>query len=100
MMNVKMIDIDRLTLNSWNLSRMVGERCSSRRNEVRCYGQTVKSAVVRPDDNGGFTIIDGEHPWRLGHDTGLAQVPCEVIDADDFEARRQEQLAGGKGNAA
>jgi ParB-like chromosome segregation protein Spo0J len=90
-MNVKMIDIDRLTPNSWNSSRLAGEPYSSPLNEVRDYGQTVKPVVVRPDGNGGVTIIDGEHPWRAACNAGLAQVPCEVID--DFEARRQEQPA-------
>jgi ParB-like chromosome segregation protein Spo0J len=43
---------------------------------------------VRPNDS-GYVIVDGEHGWRAAKELGLAELPCEVVDVDDFEAMRQ-----------
>jgi ParB/RepB/Spo0J family partition protein len=89
-MNVSMIDADRLTPNPWNPSRLTEEQYQSLLAEVRRQGQVMKPVVVRPDGKAGqYIILDGEHQWRAARDAGLAQLPCEVVDADDFEARRQ-----------
>ena len=31
----------------------------------------------------------GSHGWKAAKEVGLEEIPCEVIDADDFEAMRQ-----------
>ncbi len=56
--------------------------------EVRHLGRLPKPVVVRRKGD-GWEIVDGEHSWRAAQETGLTDVPCEVIDADDFESMRQ-----------
>ncbi|MDQ3256441.1 MAG: ParB N-terminal domain-containing protein [Acidobacteriota bacterium] len=56
--------------------------------EVKHLGRLPKPVVVRPNGN-GYVIVDGEHGWRAARAVGLPEVPCEIIEADDFEAMRQ-----------
>lgn len=56
--------------------------------EVRHLGRLPKPIVVKPNGQ-GFTIVDGEHGWRAAQEVGLETVSAEVIEADDFESRRQ-----------
>jgi hypothetical protein len=59
-------------------------------NDYSHLGRLPKPVVVR---NGyaadEYLIVDGEHGWRAAKEVGLAEVTCEVIKADDFEAMRQ-----------
>jgi ParB/RepB/Spo0J family partition protein len=90
MMNVRMIDVGALAPNTWNPSRLSDEQYQSLLAEIRRHGRVLKPVVVRLDGEAGrYIILDGEHQWRAARDTGLAQVPCEIVDADEFEARRQ-----------
>ena len=46
--------------------------------------------VVRPNGKDGrYLIVDGEHGWRAATKAGFQAIPCEIIEADDFEAMRQ-----------
>ena len=56
--------------------------------EVKHLGRLPKPVVVRPIDD-QYVIVDGEHAWRAAKEVGLAEIPCEVVEADDFEAMRQ-----------
>jgi hypothetical protein len=56
--------------------------------EVRHVDRISKPVIVRPrGDN--FEIVDGEHSWRAAKEVGLTEIPCEIVEVDDFEARRQ-----------
>jgi ParB/RepB/Spo0J family partition protein len=79
---------DRLHANEYNPNRMTEAEYAELVAEVRHLKRLPKPVVVRPDGD-GYTIVDGEHGWRAANDVGLSEVPCEVIDADDFEAMRQ-----------
>jgi len=35
-----------------------------------------------------YELIDGERRWRVAKKLGFTEVPCDVIEADDSEARR------------
>jgi len=41
--------------------------------------------LVRPRDNGRFTIISGERRFRAALEAGLVEVPCIVFDVSDAE---------------
>jgi len=87
-MNTLFLRVDQLFANAWNPNRMEPGEFSQLVTEIRRLGRVAKPIVVRRvgDD---YEIVDGEHNWRAAKEVGLAEVPCEVVDVDDFEARRQ-----------
>ncbi len=74
--------------NDYNPNRMTDEEYAELVMEVKHLGRLPKPVIVRPNGD-GYQIVDGEHGWRAAQEVGLAEIPCEVIEADDFEARRQ-----------
>jgi ParB/RepB/Spo0J family partition protein len=84
----QIIAIGQITPNEYNPNRMSQDEFAELVAEVKHLGRLPKPVVVRPNGQ-GFLIVDGEHGWRAAQKVGLAEIPCEVIDADDFEAMRQ-----------
>ncbi len=85
---VRKLPTDRLRPNNYNPNRMTGVEFAELVEEVRHLGRLPKPVIVRPTE-GGYTVVDGEHGWRAAREAGLPEIPCEVIEADDFEAMRQ-----------
>jgi ParB-like chromosome segregation protein Spo0J len=85
---VTMLPVNGLRPSGWNANVMSAEDEAQLRGEVRRLGRPPKPIVVRGRGK-GYQIVDGEHSWKAARECGLAEVPCEVIDADDFEAMRQ-----------
>src|SRR5262245_31921214 len=85
---LRLIPTDSLRPNSYNPNRMEPDEFQELLTEVNHLGRLPKPVVVRPNGE-GYLIVDGEHGWRAAKAAGLPSVPCEVIDADDFEAMRQ-----------
>ena len=56
--------------------------------EVREKGRLMKPVVCRGEDS-QLIIVDGHFNWTAARIAGLPTVPIEVIEADEFEARRQ-----------
>ena len=79
---------DQLQPNDYNPNRMTDEEFAELVEEVRHLGRLPKPVVVREVED-GYLIVDGEHGWRAACEVGLSEIPCEVIEADDFEAMRQ-----------
>jgi hypothetical protein len=57
-------------------------------DEVRSNERLMKPIVVRVCD-GRHIIVDGHFNWAAAREIGLPTVPIEIIEADEFEARRQ-----------
>jgi ParB-like chromosome segregation protein Spo0J len=85
---VTMVPTRLLRPSRWNANEMSAEEFAELVNEVGRLGRPPKPIVVRARGK-GYEIVDGEHSWRAARACGLEEVPCEVIQADDFEARRQ-----------
>ncbi len=85
---VTKLAVDSLRPNDWNPNTMSEEDYRTFRDEVESQGKLPKPIVVIPDDR-GYLIVDGEHGWRVARDLGFAEVPCEVLETDRFEAMRQ-----------
>jgi ParB/RepB/Spo0J family partition protein len=80
--------LDRIVPNEYNPNTMTPDAFAELVAEVRHLGRLPKPVVVRPHCD-GWLIVDGEHGWRAAREAGLAKVPCEVVEADDFESMRQ-----------
>lgn len=88
--DVRELPTDQLRPNDYNPNRMTEEEFAELVEEVRHLGRLPKPVVVRTAKPGDeYEIVDGEHGWRAATEAGLAEITCEVIEADDFEAMRQ-----------
>jgi ParB/RepB/Spo0J family partition protein len=83
---VTMILIDQLDPNPWNPNELTDEQRAELLAEIQRLGRLPKPIVVRPRGD-RYEIVDGEHGWRAARECGLTEVPCEVVDVDDFIAR-------------
>src|SRR5262249_32768383 len=71
-----------------NPSQMTDKAVKAHHAEVPCRGRPSNPIVVRPAD-GRYEIIDGEHEWAAAKAAGIAEVPCEIVEAE----RRRSQAA-------
>src|SRR5215208_6586730 len=87
--DVCQLPTEALSPNNWNPNRMTDEEFAELVEEVRYLRRLPKPVVVRngcAGEAGEYLIVDGEHGWRAAQEVGLAEVACEIIAADDFEA--------------
>ncbi len=82
------IPADRLRPSRWNPNTFSEGEMAELVEEMRRLGRPPKPIVVRRSRK-VYEITDGEHSWRAARTCGFAEVPCEIIEADDFEAMRQ-----------
>lgn len=87
-MTVSTLQITAVKPNDYNPNQMGPDKFAELVEEVRHLGRLPKPIVVKANGE-GYTIIDGEHGWRAAQEVGLETVAAEVIEADDFESRRQ-----------
>jgi ParB-like chromosome segregation protein Spo0J len=83
-----MVDPKSLKPNGYNPNMLSDDQATQLVDEIKRQGRLLKPVVCR-DDNGQLVIIDGEHNWQAAMVAGLGEVPVEVLEVDDFEARRQ-----------
>jgi ParB/RepB/Spo0J family partition protein len=88
-MNNVTLPVAALTPNDYNPNHMSDERFAELLEEVKHLGRPPKPVVVRANGDGNYTIVDGEHGWRAAQKVGLSKIAAEVVEADDFEVRRQ-----------
>ena len=88
MNHIEVVATDKLHPNDYNPNQMTDEEFAECVAEVRHLGRIPKPIIVRPNSD-GYVIVDGEHGWRAAKEVGLTDVPCEVVDIDDFESMRQ-----------
>jgi len=82
------LSINQLQVNPWNPNGMTDAEFQELTDEIRRLGRVPKPVVVRPKGD-SFEIIDGEHSWWAAKETGLTELQCEIVEADDFEAMLQ-----------
>jgi ParB/RepB/Spo0J family partition protein len=83
-----LLPVASLVANDYNPNEMTTEQMAELVAEVRHLGRLPKPVIVRPN-GAGYVIVDGEHGWRAAQTVGLTDVPCEIVEVDEFEARRQ-----------
>src|SRR5690349_311823 len=87
-LDVQLIDVKLIDRNGYNpnvFTKAQQQKCNT---EVGRIGRLPKPLVVRPEGT-RYTIVDGEHGLIAAKANGFTQVPCEVVEVDNFEAMRQ-----------
>lgn len=85
---IKMLRPEQLCPNDYNPNEMTAAELKEFVTEVQHLGRLPKPVIVRRNGS-GYVIVDGEHGWRAAQAAGLDCLPCEIVEVDDFEARRQ-----------
>jgi ParB-like chromosome segregation protein Spo0J len=90
------LPVDRLVPNDFNPNEFSPEMARAHLAEVRRRRRPSKQPLVRPvgDDH---EIIDGEQEWIAAKAAGLTEVQCEVIEADNFQAMRENFVRNQRG---
>jgi hypothetical protein len=85
---VRMLPTASIDPNNLNPNAMTKDQYAQLKAEVKLLGHPPKPIVVcqRGDR---FIVVDGNHSLRATNDLGMQAVPCEVVEADAFEAERQ-----------
>src|SRR5262249_48439433 len=83
------IPIELIHANDYNPNKLTKEETKAYVEWVRRLGMLPNPLVVRPDGEGGYIVVDGEHGLEAAKEVGLTEVPCQVIGVDDFEAMTQ-----------
>ena len=89
MTKTQILPTNKLRPNDYNPNCMTEAEFAEFVAEVRHLGRLPKPVIVCPGNNGDYTIIDGEHGWKAACEVGLKEIPCELMEVDDFEAMRQ-----------
>jgi ParB-like chromosome segregation protein Spo0J len=92
----EMVPPDSLVGADYNPNTMAGEDFGALVTEVRNAGRLLKPIIVR-EVAGQRIIVDGHYNWEAATIAGLAAVPIERIEADEFEARRQTLIRNRTG---
>ena len=87
-METTMLPVAALHPNDYNPNEMTEAEFAELVAEVRHLGGVPKPIVVRRNE-AGYSIVDGELGWRAAQEAELSEIPCEVVDTDDFESMRQ-----------
>ena len=87
-MTISTLPTNAIKPNEYNPNRMNPGEFAELISEIRHLGRLPKPVVVTPATT-GYIIVDGEHSWRAACEVGLETVAAEIIEADDFESRRQ-----------
>jgi ParB/RepB/Spo0J family partition protein len=75
---------------AYNPNQLTHKQFDLLTHEVMSRDLVLKPIVVRKaNGDGRYVIVDGEHNWRAAKRAELPAVPVEVIEADEYEARRQ-----------
>ncbi len=59
--------------NDYNPNSMSDERFAELVEEIRHLGRLPKPVVARPNGDGQYIIVDGEHGWRAAREAGLTE---------------------------
>jgi ParB family chromosome partitioning protein len=84
-LDIKTLKIEQIVPNNYN-PNIVGEDILAKlRAEIAQKGLCEPIIVRQAGD--AYTIVDGEHRWRICRDLGWQEIPCIVQDYDDKEAK-------------
>jgi hypothetical protein len=85
---IQLIPCAQIDANDYNPNVLTEEEFAELLAEVKHLGRLPKPVVVRRQGD-RVVVVDGEQGLEAAKAAGMTSVPCEVIEADDFEAMRQ-----------
>jgi ParB/RepB/Spo0J family partition protein len=92
-MNISYLLVDKLFPNEDNPNRMTGEEFENLVESMKAAGFLEANPIlVRPNSDGTYEIVNGEHRWRAARKLGLDRVPCRIREMDDLEADRHRVI--------
>lgn len=88
---MRKVAINKLRPNEWNPNRMDEETRESLKESIKQADYLNNNPIqVRPkDENGEYEIVDGEQRWDVAKELGFEEIPIEVEELDDLEAKRR-----------
>jgi len=94
--DVVMLPIALLDPNPWNPNIHIQESYDEYRAEVEHLGRLPHPITVRTQGE-RYQIVNGEHGYRIARELDHKEVPCQILDLNDFEARRYTYKANQHG---
>src|SRR5262245_41204574 len=79
------LPVSSIQVNDYNPNEMTPDQQAELEKEIAHLGRLPKPVVVRRTGEDTYLVIDGEHSLRAAVKLGHTEVPCEVVEADDFE---------------
>jgi len=81
--------VEKLFPSGLNPNRMTEEEFRGLKESIRNAGFLEENPILaRPNGDGTYEIVHGEHRWRAARELGIQKVPCDVGEIDDLEADR------------
>lgn len=84
-MDIKTLKIDQIVPNGYN-PNVIGEDIRAKLTAEIAHKGLCEPIICR-QAGATYTIVDGEHRWRICRDLGWQEIPCIVRDYDDAEAK-------------
>lgn len=82
------LPVDKIKPNDWNPNRQSEHDFELLCRSMEEDGFTDPLLLNKtPDENGMYTIEDGEHRWRAAITLGITEVPCVLLDHSEAQAR-------------
>jgi len=86
---LRLVSVDRLVPSGLNPNRMTEDEFQRLKTSIRNAGFIESNPILaRPNGDGTYEIVDGEHRWRAAKELGIKRVPCRIREIDDLEADR------------
>ena len=86
----KIIPIEDLKENPWNPNQMSTKAWEALGESISEFGE-IDALIVRSHGD-GFQIIDGAHRYRWAKERGIEELPCDVVEVSDSQAKRLTQI--------
>jgi len=87
------VSVGKLVPSDLNPNRMAEEEFQSLVESMKNAGFLEANPILaRPNSDGTYEIVDGEHRWRAAKELGLEEVPCDIREMDDLEADRHHVI--------
>jgi ParB-like chromosome segregation protein Spo0J len=83
------IPVAQMRPNAFNPNEFTDEQRAQLVAETRRLGYPPGHIVLRGVEEGAYEVVDGAHNLEAAIACGLTEVRCEIVEADDVEARVQ-----------
>ena len=83
---IEVIDVEKIRPNDYNPNAMPAAVYEALVGSIKKRGFKSAIYVRQADEDGFYTIVDGEHRWQAAKESGFLEVPCVVLPATQDEA--------------